>query len=308
MTSNLRGLSPRNIKGTFYKTLEEAAMASWVPRIATMIDSDQEVEIIKFLGDAPKLREKLSNNTKTTLKMSGLTVTNKAFSAIIETDADDTRRDKTGQIMVRVADLAKRAAQLPQQLISQLIVANGNAYDGVAYFHASSHVTPNGDTVANAISYDATSTSALTSAEATAATMKAIQQILGFKDDVGEPRNEFAQSFLVMCPINLFDGLLASIKNDYVTNGVSNTLKSSGFQVELRANPRLTATDKFFVFRTDSDIKPFIWQDEVMPVMTDRTPENSDKGFLEDVNLYKARRVCNAALGRFDQACQVTLT
>ena len=308
LTSNLRGLSPRNVIGTFYKGLEEASTALWVPKLATSIDSNQEVEIVKFLGDTPKLREKASNNTKTTLKQSGLTITNKAFSAIIEVDADDVRRDKTGQIMVRVGELSKRAAQLPQQLISSLIVANGNAYDNVAFFHATNHITQNGDVVANAISYDATATNALTSSEATAAVMKAIQQILGFKDDAGEPRNEFAESFMVMCPINLFDGLLAAIRNDFVTNGVTNTLKASGFTVELKANARLTATDKFFVFRTDSDIKPFIWQDEVMPVMSSRTPENSDKGFLEDVHLYKARRVCNAALGRFDQACQVTLT
>lgn len=308
MTSNLKGLSSNAIRGEFFKTLEEAQAAAWSSLVAMMLRSNQEIEPYKWLGDAPVLREKASNNTKTTLKASGLNVTNKRFSAILEIDDDDFRRDKTDQIMTRTRDLAKRAAQLPQQVISRLLIANSNAYDGAAFFHASGHVTPNGDTVNNAISYNATSSSTLTVAEGQDVILQAITQILGFKDDVGEPRNEFAQQFLVMCPVGLWTGLLGAVKNDYTSNGASNTIKGSGFGITVVMNPRLTAADKCFVFRTDSDVKAFLWQDEVDPQFDNRTPQNSDEGFKNDVHLYKAQRIGNGAFGRFDQACQVTIT
>lgn len=308
MTSNLQGLSSRAVMGSFYKRLEEVQQRLWTPQMTTEFESNQPIEIYKMLGDTPKLTEVTSGYLKTTLKESGLQVTNKKFGRILEIDEDDMRRDKTGQIMVRVNELAGRAAQVPAQVISALINANGTAYDGVAMWHASGHVTQDGSVVANAIDFDAASTTALTADEGAAATLKGIQQILGFKDDAGEPRNEFAQSFFVMCPTNLFDGLVGGVKNDYTANGVSNTLKVSGFNVEVRANPRLTATNKFFVFRSDSDVKAFLWQDEVKPQMTDRTPQNSDAGFERDVYLFKAKRIGNGAYGRFDQTVQVTLT
>ena len=308
MTGNLKTLSSRAIRGEFYKRLEETQQRTWSPLITSEFRSDQEIEIYKFLGVVAALEEVKSDYKKTTLRASGLQVLNKKWGRILEIDEDDMRRDKTDQIMVRVRNLAGRAAQVPAQQISRLINTNGNAWDGVAFFHASAHVNPQGTAIANAISYNAASTTALTGDEGVAATLKGIQQILGFVDDVDEPANEFAEAFMVMCPTNLFDGLSAAIKNDFINNGVSNTLRTSGFNITLRNNPRLTDTSKFFVFRADADVKAFIWQDEVDPTFDERTPGNSDAGFEKDKYMFKAKRIGNAAYGRFDQAVQITLT
>jgi phage major head subunit gpT-like protein len=307
MTGTLKGLGSRAIIGAFFKRLEEVTAASWIGSIATPFTSNQESETYTFLGDAPTMKEKVSNYTKEGLRRYEFTLKNKRFGAGLEIDEDDWRRDKTSQIMVRVNELAVRAAQLPQKLISDLINANGNAYDGAAFFHDSSHVTASGAVVDNIVTQTAATGTSPTIAEATDGLLAAIQQMLGFKDDAGEPRNEFAQRFVVMCPPVMWAAIVGAIRNDFTSNGATNTLRNSGFQIDPVMNPRLTSTDSVFLFRADSDVKPFVWQDEV-PTELRPLVEGSDYHTLNDARLYFAKRVCNAGYGRFDQAVKLQFT
>ncbi len=309
MTGTLKSLGSRAIIGAFFKRLEEVSMASWVPKLASVYTANQETETYTFVSDAPSLQERGAKATKRAgLKPFELSLKNKTYQNILEIDDDDFRRDKTDQILARVRERAARAAQLPQKLMTQLLNANGNAYDGVAFFHASNHRNLNGDQVVNLITRDITTPAAPTVQEAIDAVLAAIVQIQGFKDDEGEPRNEFAESFLVMCPQNMFTALLAATRNDYPASGTSNTLKNSDFTIEVRSNPRLTSTTTFDVFRADSDVKALLWQDEVPTKFSDRNPDNSDKGFEDEVHLFKTKRVCAGGYGRFDQACRVSFT
>lgn len=307
MTGSLQGLGSRAIIGAFFKRLEEAQMAAWTSSIASMFTSNQVSETYTMLGDAPRLTEIVSNKLKQGLKRFEFTVTNKKFGAMLEIDSDDFRRDKTSQIMVRINELAVRAAQLPQRIISDLIIANGNAYDGVAFFHDSGHVNENGDTIDNIVTQAAATGTLPTVAEATEGLLLAIQQILSFKDDAGEPRNEFAQKFVVMVPTVLWAPIVGAIRNDFTSNGATNTLRQSGFEITPVMNPRLTAVDKAFVFRADADVKPFVWQDE-LPTEVRSLEQDSDNYVLTDNLLYAVKRVCNGGYGRFDQACQLTFT
>lgn len=307
MTGTLKGLGSRAIIGAFFKRLEEVAAASWINMIATPFTSNQESETYTFLGDAPTMREKVSNYTKEGLHRYEFTLKNKRFGAGLEIDEDDWRRDKTGQILVRVNELAVRAAQLPQKLISDLLNANGNAYDGVAFYHDTGHVTKAGNTIDNIVTQAAATGTTPTIQEATDGLLQAIQTILGFKDDAGEPRNEFAQRFVVMCPVTQWAPILGAIRNDFTGNGASNTLRASGFTIEPVMNPRLTDQASVHVFRADSEIKPFVWQDEVPTELRPLT-EGSDYHTLNDARLYFAKRVCNAGYGRFDQAVKLTFT
>lgn len=307
MTGALKGLGSRAIIGAFFKRLQETMAAGWASVLASQFDSNQESETYTFLGDAPKMEEWVSNRNKQGLKRYEFAVKNKKFSAMLEIDSDDLRRDKTGQILARINELAVRAAQLPQRIITDLIIANGNAYDGVAFFHASGHITQSGATVNNTASQVAASGTLPSVAEATDGLLLAIQQILGFKDDAGEPRNEFAQQFVVMVPTVLWSPILGAIRNDFTGNGASNTLRASGFQITPVMNPRLTAADKAFVFRTDADVKAFVWQDELATEIA-ALEKGSDNYVLTDNLLYAVKRICNGGYGRFDQACQLTFT
>lgn len=307
MTASLKGLGSRAIKGAFQKRLEEVSTASWLPLVAMMQDSDQASESYDWLSDAPVMRKKGSNPVKTTPKRYELTVTNERYQSALEIDIDDWRRDKTGSILKRVNERAARAAQLPMRVLTDLINSNGNAYDGVAFFHASNHVNLNGDVIANAISVAAATGTTPTVAEASDGLLQGIQKIIGFKDDAGEPANEFAQQFLVMCPVELWAPIVGAIGNEFTTNGASNTLKATNFAIKPVLNARLTAVDKLFIFRTDADIKPLVWQDEVAPYLEDLN-ESSEYAKLNSNLLFQAQRVGGGGYGRFNMACQVTFT
>lgn len=308
MTGQLKGLGSRAIIGAFIKRLEEIQQAGWTRDLALMIDSNQETETYTFLGDTPAMVEHTGGpRPKKTLKPFEFTVRNKRWSAGLEIDEDDLRRDKTTQILVRVRELAARAAQLPQKVISTLINSNGNAYDGVAFYHASNHVNANGDVIDNAIQVTAATGTTPTTAEMETGVLTAIEKILGWKDDAGEPRNEFAKRFMVMVPVAMWKQLKGVLKNDYISSGVSNTLKATDFEVVPVMNPRLSNSAMLYVHRADGDVKPFVWQDEVPPMM-EPLAEGSEYQKLNLAHLYQAKRIGNGGYGRFDQSCRVEFT
>lgn len=308
MTAGLKTLGSRAIIGAFQKRLEEVSRAGWTSDLAVQIDSNQESETYTFLGDVQAMQEWNANRTKTGLKPWDFTVKNKKWSSGLEIDEDDWRRDKTGQILIRVNELAARAAQLPQKVLSKLLVdgGTGTAYDGVAFFHATNHKTLSGYVVNNDIDIVAATGTTPTNAEMETAVLTAIETILGHKDDAGEPRNEFAKQFAVMVPTVLWKQLKAVLKNDFIASGVSNSLKATDFTITPIMNPRLAAPF-FYVFRTDSDVKAFVWQDEVPTIMQPLT-EGSDYHTLNDARLYFVKRVGNGGYGRFDQAVRVEFT
>lgn len=308
MTAGLKGLGSRAIIGAFNKRLQEVTERSWVSRLALTMPSNQETESYDFLSDAPAMEEWASNRKKQGLRNFEFSVKNKKFSAGLEIDEDDWRRDKTGQIMIRVNELAARAAQLPAKILSALLVANSNAYDGAAMFHASSHVNLNGDTINNALQVTAATGTTPTNAEMETGILTGIESILGFKDDSGEPRNEDAQSFTLMVPPNMWKQAKAALKNDYSSSGVSNTLRATEFTITPVMNARLPYSSAYmYLFRDDSDVKALLWQDEVAPIMAALT-EGSDYHTLNDARLYFVKRVGNGGFGRYDQAVRVEFT
>jgi len=306
-SGNLKLLGNRAIIGAFNKRLDEVQQASWVASLAMMLDSNVETETIAFLSDAPAMKERGSNLPAKSVRPYSFTIVNKDFAAGLEVKEADVRRDKTDLIMIRARELAARAAQLPQKVLSSIIQLNGNAYDGVAFYHASSHLTLNGDTVANAIQVAAATGTTPTNAEMETGILTAIESILGFKDDEGEPRNEFAQVFTVMVPVALWKQASAALRNDFIASGTSNSIKASGFTINLVMNPRLTSAVYMYVFRADSDVKGLVWQDEVMPVM-ESLVTGSEHTILTGQHLYLAKRTGNGGFGRFDQTVRVEFT
>jgi len=304
MTLNLKGLGSRAIIGAFFKRLEEAQTAGWTADVATMFNSNQESETYTFLSDSPSLTEWSSNRTAQSMKRFEFSVKNKKFSAGLQIDEDDLRRDKTGQILVRVNELAARAAQLPQRIISDLLIANGNAYDGVA-FYATTHKTESGATVDNIVTQTCTTSGVPTVAEAASGILSSITRIMSFVDDMGEPRNEFARRFAVMVPAALYGSVVGAIRNDFLTSGSSNQLMATGMEIVPYINSRLTSTTVAYVFRTDADVRAFVWQDEVAPMMS-TLEEGSDFYTLNDARMFFAKRVCNGGYGRFDQTVRLT--
>lgn len=309
----MKGLSSRAIIGTFYNRLEVMTSASWIGGISMEFQSDQESETYKWLGMSPAMREWIGGRQAKGLRSDGITITNKLFEVTLEIPVDWMRRDKTGQIEVRIAEMAGRAVTHWQKLLSDQIAAAESAvcYDG-QYFFDTDHSQGSSGSQSNDITVDISAVPAVLHGTATlpspeeirAMVFAGVQQMLGLKDDQGEPMNEMARSFLVMVPVAWFTAAAAALKNP-VVGGDSNTMNSlDGFTFELAVNPRLTWTDKLAVFRKDAATKPFIRQEE-FGVQVAAVAEGSELEFTERMHHYGISASRNVGLGYWQQACLV---
>lgn len=310
--------SSRAIIGSFYETLAGTAPEPWVPRIALRIDSNQSSEDYKWLGMAPVMREWVGGRAAQGFRTNGINVANKVFEATVEVDIDDVRRDKTGQIMERVNDLPGRAQQHRSSLLSALIVAGDSTacYDG-QYFFDTDHSEGDSGTQSNSITHDisdntgssefggtSTAPSALTIQRGTLA---AIQKIMGFKDDKGEPLNAGIVNFELHVPVPFMAAALEALKLPLIGQNNANLLaQQNQFNIIPVINPRLTWTTKFAVFNTDGRTKPFIEQVE-QDITLDAIAEGSETEIKERKHLYTCTRIGNVAYGMWQKACLVTL-
>jgi len=306
-----KGLGSRAIIGEFYARLEQNVGAEWVSKLSPPIPfkSDQESETYKWLGMTPAMREWIGGRLAKGFRENGITVVNKKFEATLEVLLDEIRRDKTGQVMTRVREMADRANAHWASLISTLILngATGVCYDG-DYFYGDAHAEGDSGTQDNNISVDVTVTTAPTAAEMQTCIFAAIAAIVGFKDDKAEPMNENAIEFLVMVAPSLYPVAAAACKDFILTTGLPNIITATGFRVQPVTNVRLaTLTTSLDVFRSDGEVKPFIRQEE-LPIEMSAVAEGSELEFKEDKHHYGIMTSRNVAYGYWQHACRVTMT
>lgn len=310
-----QGLSSRAIIGKFYETLVTGAVA-WVEQISMHFTSDQESETYKWLGMAPAMREWIGGRNAKGFRDNGITITNKHFEATLEVLVKDLRRDKTGQILLRIQEMADRANTHWASLISTLL-QNAEftvCYDG-QYFFDTDHEEGASGQQSNDISITITdlptavqgSTTAPAVAQMAQCISRGISQIYGFKDDVGEPINETARNFIVVVPVSLHDVALAAVNNKVLAGGEDNGLaKNDNIKITVVVNPRLTWTTKFAIFRTDGRTKPFIRQEEEELELKVQA-EGSQIEFDKNLHQYGIDTWRNVGYGMWQHSCLVTM-
>ncbi len=317
-------LSSRAIIGRFYETLALAPKSQLLADIAgAPFPSDQASEEYAWLGMAPTMREWISGRHAKSFRQSDYTIKNKKFEATLRIEKDDIRRDKTGQIMVRVDELAGRAADSHWlSLIMALILAgeSGLCYDSL-YFFDTTHSEGDSGSQSNLITIDISALSTSVHSDGTVGKynpsagemslciQRAVQTIMGFKDDQGEPFNETATQFKVVAGTNLLEPITAALNNQFISSGEQNTLVNNGrYKVSADFSARLTTlTDRFDVYRTDGRVKPFIMQEEV-PLETKMKAENSEYEFDQDAWEFGVNASRNVGYGLWQHACRIIMT
>lgn len=279
-------ITSRAVIGEMYMRLTAAA-ASYVDRYAMRMDSSQEIETYAWLGMAPKMREWVGGRQPKGLREQSFQITNKDYEATLEILTKDLRREKFGQIRVRIAELARRTLTHPASLMTALIINGKSAvcYDG-SYFYDTAHAEGDSGTQDNDLTFAAATSTTPTVAEMRDAIMQAIQAILGFKDDQGEPMNEDAREFDVMVPTALWTVAVSAVTLPTLDQGASNILKNMAeFKINVVPNARLSDATEFYVNRTDAETKPFILQEEV-PLNVAAIAEGSELEFKEKKHWY----------------------
>lgn len=316
--ARVHGVSSRAIIGRFYETLEGVMQGGWINRLAMTVQSDQESETYRWLGMAPALREWKGGRLAKSLRTNGITIENKKWEATLAIDADDARRDKTGQIQVRIDEMADRVADHPHKLLSMLITNGHNkvCYDNQYFFdtdhsEGDSGVQKNLLTSSEIEELAVGSETAPTPAEFSIAILHVIGWMFGFKDDQGEPMNGNAREFLVQVPVTLWPSAYQAAAKDMLFAAAGavapNVLKGGDLKVDVVCNPLLTWTKEFGVFRTDGRAKPFIYQVE-LPLQVKAVAEGSEHEFDEDEHKYGVKTIHNAGYGLWQHAVKAEFT
>lgn len=310
-------LSSRDVIGMFFLRLSQVTGMSWISLVSMLFTSDKESERYAWLGQVPGMREFIGGRHAKGLTDNEITIRNKEFEATLEIAVKDMRRDKTGQIQIRINELVDRTVIHWAQLLSYLIVKGheGKCYDGSAFFSVGHKEGKNDTAQSNLIDVDISelaakvhgSVIAPSAEEIQGAIMLGITKILSFKDNENEPMNELAQKFMVMVPPSLFVSAQKAIASP-VIGGDSNVVENlKTMEIIPAANVRLDSWKKdFAVFRTDGNVKPFIRQEEV-PVQFDVIAEGSELAFQHKKHHYGVYASRNVGYGYWQHACKVTM-
>jgi len=330
-------LTSRDVIGRLAWTLENAQVSPWVPMVASLFSSDQPQEEYPFLGMTPALREWVGGRQAKGFVQSKITVPNLEFESTIDVLVKEMRRDKTGQIQLRINELVGRAAQHWDKLMANLInVGDSTACYDTQYYFDTDHATPGAD-FTTAQDNDLTSDiSTLPVAQHGSVAQPSVGEMVftidncigalrAFKDDRGEPINENATTFLVMGPSRYRSQLNAAATKNTMEEGQENILKDTGLTIRTMDSVRLDAAsggndDVIYVFATDRPQKAFIAQAEVATpgggdestnwladVEVDSQAEGSHVEFYEKKHVYGIKASRNVAYGYWQAAVRCQL-
>lgn len=271
-------LTTEGIIGEFYELLDNESGVDWVDKISVEIPSTQETEKVRFLGMSTGMRERKGQNSRTSLNDFGIDVVNKEYENTLEFSWRELEQDKTGQVSIRLGEQAEVVANHWAELLTDRINNGGTetSYDG-QFMYDTDHVIGSSGTIDNAITVDISAlptqshgdTTTPSSEEINLSILKGIEQLKGFKDDQGKTTNRLSKNFLVMVPVNYWMSALSAVGSVTFGGNATNTIAVSKdqFNIEVVANPDLTATDKIYIFITDSRTKAFIRTEDFAPEM-----------------------------------------
>ena len=292
------GLLTKGLRSEFFARF--GATPTSYGELATRIASTSDSETYRWLGTVPRMRQWGTGRLAKGLRSESYSVENLKYEATIEVDRDEIADDQTGQIRVRVAELAQHAATHKDYVIADLLI-NGetsgyDGYDGVSFFN-DSHVSGASGSQDNNLTFTATDADSPTVEEFQGALKQAIASMLSFKDDQGEPMLIGATGLVCVVPPPMYFTALEAI-NASLVSSTSNVLEGAARVVTLAW---LTDASKWYLLKTDGVVRPFIFQDRE-PVEFGSVAEGSEEAFRREKFLYGVRARYRMAYGYWQYA------
>jgi phage major head subunit gpT-like protein len=305
-------VTEKGILGMFRQEFEDVLGRGWSSQVGMLVSSNQETETYRWLGMTPALREWVGGRLKKGVRVEEFQISNRTFEATLGLPLDDLRRDKLGILRIRIGDLAARAAQHWESLLTTQLTTNGTCFDGQTFF-STAHVSGDSGTLSNDLAAGAVAALNVTTAasptrdEMVSAIIGVITEFYRMVDDQGEPMNGNARSFMVMVPVGMYGAAVGAISDQLGAAGGTNTLLRQRFNVDVVANPRLSSATEFYIFRTDARARPLIMQEE-LPVQSSVIGAGSEHEFKNREWLFGVETIRNAGYGLWQHAMRATLS
>jgi phage major head subunit gpT-like protein len=296
------GLLTKGLRSEFFNRFN--GVSTHYQDLATRIASTSDAETYRWLGTVPQMREWGSGRLARGLRSERYSVENLKYEATLEVDRDEISDDQTGQIRIRVGELAQRAATHKDYLIAQLLINGGSpgyqGYDGVPFFSAVHESGASGPQV-NEVSVSALAGTGIpTTEEFKESFRQSSAALLSFRDDQGEPMPGSTSGLVCVVPPAMLYTALESL-NATLINQTSNILQGAARVVSL---PWLTDGSVWYLLKTDGVIRPFIFQDRE-PIEFGALAEDSEEGFKREKLLFGVRARYRIAYGYWQSAVRV---
>lgn len=283
------GLSEKGLRSEFFRTFDEThkAEARW-PKFCTQLKSKSDLETYRFLGTVPAVRTWGTGRKAKGLGVESYIVENERYESTLEVDRIEVDDDQTGQIRLRIQDLARRMATHKDYFAANLLMSGEttgyNSYDGVTFFNAA-HVSGASGNQSNTTTYDATLTDAPTDVECRAAFSKCVAMMAQWKDDQGEIEDYGMSGLMVLCHPQVWFTWTRALRAGLLGGGDTNIMPVSA---EVLYMPWFTDISKFYVLRNGGSIRAFICQDRD-PIEFSSLAEKSTEEFMREKYYFGVR-------------------
>ncbi len=292
------GLLTKGLRSEFFNRFENAPV--YYRDVATRISSTSDHETYRWLGTVPTMREWGTGRVAKGLRTESYSVENLKYESTLEVDRDEIADDQTGQIRIRIGELAERAATHKDYLIAQLLIngdsAGYHSYDGVPFFSPvhSSGASGYQDNKLETSTADADDP---TPEEFKVSLKNAIVRLLGFKDDQGAPMPMSASGLVCVVPPPMYFTAVEAI-HSAVVNSTTNALEGIARVI---AFPWLSYRRTWYLLKTNGVVRPFIFQDRE-PIEFNSLTDDSEEGFKREKYLYGVRARYRMAYGYWQYA------
>jgi len=300
------GLLTKDARSEFLNRFELTEAETLYQQLAMRIASTKDSESYRWLGTVPQMREFGTGRVAKGLRAESYDVANLKYESTLEVDRDELADDQTSQIKIRIGELAQRAATHKDYLIGLLLASGAttgfNSYDGVTFFN-DAHVSGVSGNQDNTLTAAIVNKDAPTTAEFRASLMAAIAAMLSFKDDQGAPMMLNEKALICLVPTSMLMTAREAV-NAAIIASTSNIMAGAA---DVRAFPYLSATDTWYLLKTDGIVKPFIWQDRE-PIEFGSQTEGSSEEFLREKYYYGVRARYRVTYGYWQYAVRYVFT
>jgi phage major head subunit gpT-like protein len=300
-------LSQAGIRAEYQQALAEISKQVWFEKLSTRLQARTKSETFGFLGTVPPMRPWGTGRLARGVFEESYSVETEKYECTLEVSRDSIEDDQTGAIRLRIRELAQRAGTHKDYLLGQLLINGGSAgftsYDGSTFF-ATDHESGKSGAQSNKVTASGTATpTAPTTAEFRAAFSTAIAQLLGLKDDQGEPMSFGASGLVCVVPPSMLLAASEALNASFIAS-TDNILKGAA---DVVAYPWLTNGAKFYLVKSDVQVRPFVFLDRI-PLEFRALEGESESGFVRDTWLYGVRGRYTMTYGYWQFAIEVEFT
>lgn len=295
----------KGIRGLFVGALTGMQRSSYVPMIATVVDSNAADEKYAWLGESPQMVDLTKKEIEfSALSDTNYTITNNVFAAGLAVKRTDLDDDQIGALRNRVSRLAEVAVAHKNKLLMTLLTAGDSnlGYDGNAFFSSTHPARGSSGTGDNTIAGTGTTT-----AQVATDLNTAIAQMMNFLAENGEPFHEDVSQLVVVAPPALRKPVMEAISASVISQ--TSNVQFNGLNITPLFAPRLTADDanNWYLLNVGRSLRPLLIQDRD-PLEFSALETGSETAFVREQYLYKVRWRGNSGYGFWQDAVEVTNT